>query len=273
MICLTGDIHHMSLKTGNQQHCDITEVQVAKRYFDMLKEARVKVTFFITGKTFEEEWEDVKPLCDEPLIEIGGHTYYCFKPELWHRIWNKLIHSYNGPYWYQKWDVQKTIDMIRNKTGKTITTWRNHMYMHGRHTEKVLAECGIKICSDGVKKDNDRLIPHTDGIYNFPLNIIPDHEHLFHAERTPEAVEKWIKRYRFCDDFGPKSYYVDEWTEIVLEGLRENESKGRVSNMLIHPITLYLCDRLKSFQKILEFLSAHETIHMSDMGNSVDLKK
>ena len=30
MICLTGDLHHMSLRTGNQAHCDITELKVAK---------------------------------------------------------------------------------------------------------------------------------------------------------------------------------------------------------------------------------------------------
>ena len=28
-ICLTGDLHHMSLGTGNQLHCDITEIQTA----------------------------------------------------------------------------------------------------------------------------------------------------------------------------------------------------------------------------------------------------
>ena len=31
MICLTGDLHHQSLGTGNQQHCDETEVKLAVR--------------------------------------------------------------------------------------------------------------------------------------------------------------------------------------------------------------------------------------------------
>ena len=34
----------MSLGTGNQAHCDRTEIQVARRYLDMLAEAGVKVT-------------------------------------------------------------------------------------------------------------------------------------------------------------------------------------------------------------------------------------
>lgn len=263
MICLTGDIHHASLKTGNQQHCDISEIQVAQKYTKMLEEAGVKVTYFITGKAFAEEWNDLQPICESENVELGGHTYYCFVPELWHRVSKKIFRSYNGPRWYQKMDVQKTISIIKEKTGEKIKFWRNHMYMHGRWTEEVLAEAGIKICSDGVQKDSDGLIYHHAGIYNFPLNIIPDHEHLIHAERTPEWIAAWQKRYNWSDDFGPNSYYVEEWTELVLEGLRKNEEDGRISNMIIHPITLYLCDKLKSFQKILDFLAAHKNVHYS----------
>ena len=265
MICLTGDLHHASLGTGNQKHCDTTELKVAQRYLRMLNEANVKATFFISGKCFEEEWDDLKPICDSPLVEIGGHNYSCFQPEIIHRISKKLFGSFNGPTWLQRHDCLKTIKIIRNKTGKTIQCWRNHMYMHGPNTEKILADCGIKICSDGVQKSSNGLKWHPDGLYNFPLNIIPDHEHLYHAERTPEWVDWWINRYHWSDDFGPKSYYVEEWTEIVLDGLRKNEENKIISNMIIHPITLYLCDKFKSFQKILEFLHDHETIHISDL--------
>ena len=97
MICLTGDLHHASLRTANQRHCDITELQVAQRYVKMLEEADVKVTLFVTGKSLAEEWQDLQPICEHPLVEVGGHTYYCFKPALWHRAWNKINRSYNGP--------------------------------------------------------------------------------------------------------------------------------------------------------------------------------
>ena len=265
MICLTGDIHHATLNTGNQQHCEISEIQVAQIYTKMLEEAGVKVTYFITGKSFAEEWEDLIPICDSENVALGGHTYYCFEPSLWHRVWNKLLNSYNGPRWYQKWDVQKTIDIIEKKTGKRINLWRNHMYMHGKYTESVLKECGIDICSDGVKKDSNGLILHETGLYNFHLNIIPDHEHLIHAERTPQWIETWQKRYNWSDDFGSKSYYVEDWTEMVLTQLKYNEENGIISNLIIHPITLYLCDKLESFQKILKFLAEHETIFMSEL--------
>lgn len=273
MICLTGDLHHSSLKTENQKHCQFTEIQVAKKYLKLLEEANVKVTFFITGKSFKEEWNDLKPICESALVEIGGHNYNCLEPELLHRIWKKVVKSYNGPAWFQKRDVQKTVNIIEEKTKKKIRCWRNHMYMHGPFTEKVLSECNIKICSDGVKKESNGLILHPQDIYNFPLNIIPDHEHLYHAERTPQWVESWLKRYKWSDDFGSKSYYVEEWAEIVLEGLKEHEAKGIISNMIIHPITLYLCDKFKTFKKILNYISTCETVHMSDLYKAEMKKK
>jgi hypothetical protein len=264
VICLTGDIHHATLGTGNQAHCDLSEVQVAREYLGLLSEADIKVTFFVSGRTFDEEWVDLQPICDHPLVEIGGHNYSCFKPEWWHRFWNKAIGSYNGPRWYQRWDADRTKRAIRRRTGRDIELWRNHMYMHGPNTEEVLHQCGMTLCSDGVCRAARGPTLHPAGIYNFPLNVIPDHEHLYHAERTPEWVDRWVKRYNWSDDFGPNSYYVEEWTDIVIECLEENERRGAISNMIIHPITLYLCDRFRSLHRILDYLAAHETVHLSE---------
>lgn len=264
MICLTGDIHHSSLGTGNQAHCDISEVQVARRYLDMLDAANVKATFFVSGKTAADEWDELEPICAHPLVEVGGHNYYCFKPALWHRAWNKINGSYNGPAWYQRWETKKTVDILRRKTGKSIRCWRNHMYMHGPYTESVLADCGISVCSDGVARNANGPSQHATGVLNFPLNVMPDHEHLYHAERTPEFVRRWVQRYNWSDDYGSDSYHVEEWTDRVIDELQRHEDQGVLSNMLIHPITLYLCDRFQSFERILEYLSTHETVHMSE---------
>lgn len=265
MICLTGDIHHSSLGTGNQKVCDISEIQVAQRYLKLLEEANVKVTFFVTGKAFAEEWKDLRPICEHSLVSVQGHTYYCFKPELWHRFWKKAAGSYNGPAWYQRFDVKKTIDIIRQKTGKYITCWRNHMYMHGPYTDQILADNGIRICSDEVRVPTSNPYRAPNGLLHVPINIIPDHEHLFHAERTPEWVDWWIRRYHWKDAFGSQSYNIEEWTEIVLEGLRENESNGTISTLIIHPITMYLCDNFHSFKKILAYIAERQTIHMPEI--------
>lgn len=264
MICLTGDLHHQSLATGNQAHCDHSEIAIAQRFLHLLEEAQVPITFFISGKTFDEQPRELRPIIDSPLVEIGGHNYSCFQPELAHRVWNKFTDNYNGPFPYQYWDAWRTIRTIYNHTGRRIRLWRNHQYMHGPHTEKILAQLGIELCSDGVDRQASKPSYHAEGIYNFPLNIIPDHEHLYHAERTPEWVAQWQRRYQWSDDFGSRSYYIEEWTELVLEGLRTNEANDVISNMIIHPITMYLCDEFRSFEKILAYLESRPTAHLSE---------
>jgi hypothetical protein len=114
-----------------------------------------------------------------------------------------------------------------------------------------------------VRRHSHGATRHPSGLLNFPLNVMPDHEHLFHAERTPEYVDWFVRRYRWSDDYGPQSYRIEEWTERVLEELRVHEEQGIVSNMLIHPITMYLCDKFRCFEKILDFLSRRETVHVS----------
>ena len=265
MICLTGDLHHNSLRTGNQAHCDMPEIDVAYRYLRMLEEANVNVTFFVSGKSFVEEWDRLRPICEHPLVEIGGHNYSCFTPQLWHRASKKLFCSYNGPQWYETWDVKRTMNVIRKRTGETIRCWRNHMYMHGPNTDEVLAKCGIQICSDGVSRYSDGPTEHTTGLVSLPINVMPDHEHLYHAERTPEWVEQWVRRYNWSDDYGSDSYRIEEWTERVLDELREHEQSGVLSVMIIHPITLYLADRLASFEKILDFISSCDTVKLGDV--------
>ncbi len=265
MICLTADLHHMSLKTGNQLHSDKTEMSLAGEFVKMMEKRSIKGSFFITGKSFDEEWTEVKPIVESPNIEVGGHNYAAFKPELLHRVWNKITKNYNGPYAYQYYDTKKTIDIIYTKTGKRINIWRNHMYMHGPNTEDILHRLGIDICSDGVNKKQHNLLNRTSGIYNLPINIIPDHEHIIHAERTPEWIEKWQKRYNWSDDFGSESYCIDQWSKLVLIQLQENESKNKLSVMILHPITMYLADKFESVKKILDYIQTKETVFMGDL--------
>jgi hypothetical protein len=182
---------------------------------------------------------------------------------LWHRIWNKVLGSYNGPAWCQAWDARRTINIIQRRTGQRIRTWRNHMYMHGPNTERVLARCGLDVCSDGVERASFGPRSHPEGIVNLPINVIPDHEHLFHAERTPEWVDAWVRRYDWADDFGSESYYIDEWVDLVLEGLHENEARGALSVMIIHPITMYLCDQFDGVTRILDYLAERQTLPVS----------
>lgn len=262
MIILTGDLHHASLGTDNQRYCDDTEIQVARRYLERIADAGVHVTFFVTGKSFEQEWDDLRFIAEHPLVELGGHNYDCFQPVWAHRTYNALTGSYNGPARWQRRDARRTIEAARARTGRRLRLWRNHMYMHGPHTERVLADRGIELCADGVDPRTERPLWHPAGLFNYPLNIIPDHEHLYHAERTPAWVRRWQRRHRWSDAYGPHSYPAEAWAEIVLDGIRRREACGVVSHLLIHPITMELADEGRSFDRILAEIASRESAHL-----------
>jgi hypothetical protein len=264
MIVLTGDLHHQSLQTGNQQHCDISEIEVANRFLELLHERSIRVTFFVSGKSVVNQWDELATIANSSLVELGGHNWSCFTPVLPHRISNKLLGSYNGPAWVQRLDAERTIRAIQAKTGRRIRAWRNHMYMHGPFTEQALKAAGIEVCCDGTQRDGDGPTRHDTGIYNWPINVIPDHEHLFHAERTREWVTTWQRRYNWSDDWGPESYDVSDWIDLVLADLRRNESRGAPSQLIIHPITMYLCDRFEGIKRVLDVIAESETLQVSE---------
>ena len=138
------------------------------------------------------------------------------------------------------------------------------MYMHGPHTEELLVKNGIIVCCDSVKKDSVNPSKHHTGLYNLPLNIIPDHEHLYHAERTAEWVERWQQRYNWQDDYGSESYYFEQWLDIFKQGVLEREKAGITSQILIHPITIYLAAGVEGLHKIVEFLAGFESSFVTE---------
>ena len=243
-------------------YSDKTELQATRILLKLLEKYNVKATMFITGKCFTEEWEDAQSICNHPLVEIGGHNYFCFRPSLPHKIWNDVFNNYNGPYWYQYYDIKKTCNVIYKKTGKKITSWRNHGLWHGPNTEKILSKLHFNICADLVSSAAIGPVKHKDGIYNFPINIMPDYDHVYHADRT----EAWVKRFvTWGDDFGSESYYIDQWTEIVLRQIRQKLENTITVNMLIHPITMYLCDKFVNLERILELIGENHHCFYSEL--------
>ncbi|MCX5748311.1 MAG: hypothetical protein NT062_38150, partial [Proteobacteria bacterium] len=197
----------------------------------------------------------------------------CFSPSLPHRVWNKVASSYPGPAWLEARDVARTIDIAWRRAGRRIRAWRNHMYLGGPNTTKVLAAHGVRLLSDGVVREATGPTPDRDvgAVWRLPINVIPDHEHIVHAERTHSWIARWQRRYRWRDDFGANSYDVDAWTDHVLEDLARNQARGAVSVLLIHPITLYLADRLRSVRRILDVLAASTTVTASELIPETEL--
>ena len=265
MICLTGDIHHQSLRTGNQLASDQSEARLAVEAMDIALEHDVRLTYFLTGRLVSEDPQTCARFADQPTVEIGGHNYWCFEPKVLHRIWNKFTGDYGGPRLWQKFDTEQTIRVINQRLGREVRSWRNHMYMHGPQIDEVLKDAGVEICSDGVERDCIAPRMHSSGLWHMPINVIPDHEHLYHAERTPKWVAEWVRRYNWSDDFGSESYFVDEWARRVIRGVEENEARGVHSMIIIHPITMYLCDGFSAYRRIVKALSRYQSATVSEL--------
>jgi len=154
-VCLTGDVHHMSLETRDQEYIDRTEVEVAIEYAEIAAEYDVPVTLFITGKAAAEEPKRVERLAAMDNVEIGGHNYWAFDTPI-HSGWRALqkltrgkIGSWNGPRPFQRYEIYRTIEAL-SECGVDVTSWRDHAYRHDRHTLALLADAGITHFSDAV---------------------------------------------------------------------------------------------------------------------------
>jgi hypothetical protein len=52
---------------------------------------------------------------------------------------------------------------------------------------------------------------------------------------------------------------------MVIRGVEENEARGAHSMIIIHPITMYLCDGFSAYRRILNELSRYQTVTVSEM--------
>jgi len=131
-VCLTGDVHHMSLETRDQEYMDRTEVEAAIEYAEVAAEYDVPVTLFVTGKAAEEEPERVKRLAVMENVEIGGHNYWAFDTLIHTKGWRGVTGSWNGPRPFQRWEIRKTIETFE-ELGIEITSWRDHASTRQAH--------------------------------------------------------------------------------------------------------------------------------------------
>lgn len=263
-VCLTGDVHHMSLETRDQEYMDRTEVDVAIEYAEIAADYDVPVTLFVTGKAAVEEPDRVERLAAMDNVEIGGHNYWAFDTPV-HSVWRALqkvtggrIGSWNGPRSFQKYEIQRTIDALSD-CGADVTSWRNHAYRHDEHTAELLANANITHFSDQVGP-NKRIRNEAETTI-VPVNTIPDHEHIYHAFRTrhSEAVE------RFEGPFGGESVSVDEWTDRVVDQIEGIQKSGGTATVLAHPACLWLADEFEAYEQLLSAIEARNTRPMHEI--------
>jgi peptidoglycan/xylan/chitin deacetylase (PgdA/CDA1 family) len=267
MICLTGDVHHASLRINDQKFLPSgeTEVQIAGRYVALLEKYGVKATLYVCGKCFVEEWDDLKPCVLSPLVEVGGHGYRTRDPRPLFDWYGERTGNWNGPRAYQDWDIRRMSEVCRERTGSTPVAWRAHSLKVDANTYPLLAKHGYRLVSDEISARKTWPEKIEQDLISHPMNVLPDHDHLFHAHRTPEYVEKANAAGYGADDFGAVSYSIEEWGEKVLAQVRAIEERGGVATILAHPICMYLADNFQTFEKLLKVFADSHCIHAREI--------
>lgn len=246
-VCITGDVHHMSLDTRDQKYMDRTEVEAAIEYAEIASEYDVPVTLFVTGKAAKEEPERVKTLAEMDHVEIGGHNYWAFGTLL-HKLFRGMTGSWHGPWWFQAWEIRKTIDVFA-ELGIQIRSWRDHAYRHDENTTELLIEQGITHFSDSVEPGGK--VRQEQGLTVVPINTPPDHEHVYHAFRTPE----FVKKDEFEGPFGTGSREVEGWVNWTLNCVASHSQEDQVATVLAHPACMWLANEMESFEGLCVALS------------------
>ena len=253
--------------TRDQGYMDRTEVEVAIEYAEVAAGYEVPVTLFMTGKAAVEESEGVERLAAMDNVEIGGHNYWAFTTPI-HKAWRAVeklsggaVGSWNGPRSFQRYEIRRTVDTL-NERGADVTAWRDHAYRHDRYTPGLLANSGITHFSDVLGPDEE--VRQEDRIMMIPVNTPPDHEHMYHAFRTPgsEAVAD------FQGPFGGRSVSVEEWLEWTIERIDTVQSDGNVATVLAHPACQWLADGLDSFEDLVISVSGKEAKTMRNLTSN-----
>ena len=251
-VCLTGDVHHMSLDTRDQAYMKRTEVECAIEYAEIAAEYDVPVTLFVTGKAAREEPERVERLASMENVAIGGHNYYAFGTPI-HKLFRGLTGSWNGPRRFQSWEVGRTLDALGD-AGAAVRAWRDHAYRYDEHTAGVLADHGLTHFSDAVGPEER--VREEDGLTVVPINTPPDHEHVYHAFRTP----KFVAADDFAGPFGAESSSIGEWLNWVLDSADERVRAGEPATILAHPACMCLADGFAAFEELCRALADRETV-------------
>jgi len=275
MICITGDIHHGSLRTNDQQHIadpSDSEVKMAARFVRLVERHAVRATLYVTGKTLVEEWDDFRPIADCRLVELGGHGYGGLPTSTLEKLWSRLrgirpsSHAAgHGSPRRQRADIERCVQIIGKRTSRPVVAWRSHGLVRAQHTNRLLAGCGVRTISDEIRAW--QLLPRwtPEGLLSHPMNVLMDHDHLYHAHRDAAFVRSAQQRGYGADEFGSESYSIQEWGQIVRGQVARIEEQGGVATVLMHPICQFLADEFRTADGLLEFFAQYRTIWASEL--------
>lgn len=259
MICLTGDVHQESLNTGDQQSFSESVEEVTRQYRDIATSYGLKTTLFVTGK-FCVEASNPRSIKNE-FVEIGGHTWSAFRPQLLHSVFSKILGFTYGPKIYQKFDIYRTLREIKSTFGTSPKSWRTHAYLSNDNTFEVLDGTSVEVVSDEVTPNKYGPSRKRSELQSLPINVMPDHEHIYHGNRTEEHVRKLVED-GWSDAFTHESYQIDEYMRIIRGQIRSLEEKNGIATLLLHPACMKAADSFGAFEELCEWIykNDYETI-------------
>jgi hypothetical protein len=159
------------------------------------------------------------------------------------------------------------LEIAERRTGRRIVSWRSHGLVVDANTYPILADNGVRFISDELSWA--KMLPErtAEGLVSHPLNVIMDHDHIYHAHRTPAYVEQQKKSGGgYAADPAGDSYAIDEWAAIVRRQVQDIEARDGVATILMHPLCMYLADRFACAERLLEFFSRSVSLWASETG-------
>lgn len=294
---LTGDIHHPSLKTKDQEVLDGTEIDAAITCGEIAADYGVPLTLFVSGRTAVEQPDAVKELSEMPNVVLGGHNWDCFAHNLLHTASEFLTGSYYGPKTYQKKDIEKTCQILHDVTGTSVSVWRSHGFVSDIETNRLLRDAGISVVSNSVAP-NEKITQPVDGLYSIPVTAPPDHSSMYHGwldesfvahreqlsssnlidllspkliqerEEWSWAARSWLKSLFDSERRGlydTEWYSPEEWCEIVIERCKSKLANDDFATVLAHPSCMEIADSLTVFERICAYAANQSTAWISDI--------
>lgn len=285
MICLTGDIHHDSLATNEQiflssREPQSSEVRISREYVRLCEKHEVKCTLYTTGRTLAGQWSAFEPIAESPVVEVGGHTYGGLPRSRLSRMlstmgWRaSLSHGdSHGSFAKQRRDAVRMVDIARQRLGHDIVSWRSHGLVRDENTNPILSELGIRYISDEIAWHKHLPEKTGAGLVSHPLNVIMDHDHLYHAHRTTDYVARQQADWPLKDDPTSESYAIEDWADVVERQVNAIEAKGGVATVLMHPICMYVADGFATMRRLLRRFAESHTIWARETGAYVPATK
>ena len=250
-VILTGDVHQ-SISSSDRRHATESESELAVAYARIAASHGLQVTLFVTGRAAIDDRGDLEPLLGMENVEIGGHGWDAFYPQLAYRVLRRLSGSPHGPrVWQRRWTIGRTCATLQRYTGRPVRSWRNHAYQRDAETPRLLADHGVEAWSDEVDLNRPGPYRHPTGVAVLPMNTLPDHEHMFHGDLTPEALG---------DDSGREVYTPAEWCDRVCRQTAAVVEAGGTATILAHPLCLKVADDWATFERLCAFVARFPSI-------------